>query len=569
LDVWEKLKSDILPELLHSLDEGSTLRVWTPGCSTGEEAFSVAMIFQELKEQAKGNFSHGLHVFATDLDKNAIETARRGLFPSTITSEVSAERLKKHFTVEADSYRIRQQVRQMITFAPQNVISDPPFTRLDLLICRNLLIYLEPRLQAKLIPLFHYSLKPGGILLLGSSESIGNSGELFEAAKGKERFFRRLPKASVVCLADFPTFSVGRSPDPPSVSSQTAGPPPDLQLITERLFLNQSLSTAVLCDESGNVLYIHGPSGAYLEPCQGKASMNIFVMIRASLRGSLDVAFATARRQAEAVCVRGLPLTTPHDVSSVNLKVQAFSKESIAQVLGGAYELRSAEEKFPFPLILVLFSRELSGPVGGCDSPPFANRELGQELENALLELQLQRQEAQVSKEELQSGNEELQSLNEELMTSKEEMQSINEELQTVNQELRINMEELSQANDDMKNLLNSTDIATLFLDENLCVRRYTDRTATLFKLKSCDTGRPITDLSSVLVYPELTEDGFQVLESLLPFVRQVSAKDGRSFKASIMPYFTQDNRVDGLVLTFVDMAAVQPQPSSPPSRTP
>jgi two-component system CheB/CheR fusion protein len=555
--VWQALKSEVFPGLLSALPRGGQLKAWLPGCSTGEEAYSLAMVFREVLDAMKPKVPVGLRIFATDLDKDAIDKARAGIFPAEIAGQMSAPRLGRFFTAEDGRYRANSEIRQMITFATQNLISDPPFTRLDLLSCRNVLIYLEPELQARILPLFHYSLKPGGVLVLGSSESTDAATDLFSTFKSKERIFKKNQVMSPGYVTSGLSFawnsSESKRPLPLALRSGN-----DLRLLTEGLLLKGYCPAAVLSNEMGDVLYFHGKTSEYLEPPAGKANLNLFSMAREGLSGSLDLAFAQALRQRTAVTVRGLSTSGSR---TFDVTVQPLANET-AGVQGGA---PATGEARPITLALVVFAAvSPSFPRGdGQDDEQdrsASGPDQSRELRSAMRELQALRQEAQASREELQSGNEELQSLNEELTTSKEEMQSMNEELQTVNHELVAKVEELSRASDDMLNLLNSTDIATLFLDEKLQVRRFTTRAASIFRLIPSDTGRPITDLASSLDYPGLVQEAGDVLSSLVVHERQAHALDGRLFKVRIMPYRTQDNRIDGVVLTFVDLGIADRQ---------
>ncbi|HVU51736.1 MAG TPA: chemotaxis protein CheB [Polyangia bacterium] len=553
---WEALRSDVLPALLGSRAAGSVLRAWVPGCSTGEEAYSLAMIFKEAMEPQRPVKNLTLQIFATDLDREAIEKARQALYPDNIAADVSPERLRRFFVQEERGYRVGKEIREMVVFAPQNIIMDPPFTKLDLLSCRNLLIYLSGQLQKKLIPLFHYSLKPGGVLFLGSAETIGAASSLFAPIDGKARLYRRLEHSVAAVPVEFPaaTASLSRNvtgePEPEPVGSRAA--PANLQQLADRVLVQRFSPVAVLCNDKGDILYISGRAGRYLEPAVGKANLNIFAMAREGLRYELSRAFSAALRQERAVDVHGLKVGTNGGAQAVDLTVA-----------------RLAEPKELAGTVMVVMTEV---PAGAAPRTPRhrvseAPRvvELEHELQRAREEVQTTREEMQTSQEELkstneelQSTNEELQSSNEELTTSKEEMQSLNEELQTVNYELQAKVDELSRSNSDMKNLLDSTDIATLFLDENLNVRRFTTPTTRIIKLIPGDAGRPITDITSDLEYSELAHDAREVLRTLVFKERQVSTRDGRWFTMRILPYRTVENLIDGVVITFNDSSAAR-----------
>ncbi len=505
--LWDQLRDEIIPTLLVGRRPGSTLRAWVPGCSTGEEAYSLAIVFKEVMEKAgAGNFT--LQIFATDLDGDAIDRARQGVFPSTIDSDVSRRRLERFFEKEEETgYRLRKEIREMVVFARQNLIMDPPFTRLDILSCRNLLIYLGPEMQKKLFPLFSYSLVPGGILVLGSSETIGDFTRLFSVVNNRSRIFRRNDTALQTGPPDFPSsFFTGLSGRQETGQIQKVSP--NLQTLADQLILQRYAPPAVLANEKGDILYISGRTGKYLEPAAGKANWNIFAMAREGLRYELATAFQKALRQEGAVQLAGLRIDAEGGDQFADITLQK---------LDNAEPLRG--------LILILFADASEPPVGvarkGRPAPSRTSaleRELmqvRQQLQNSREEMQTSQEELRSANEELQSTNEELQSTNEELTTSKEEMQSLNEELQTVNSELQTKVDELSRSNNDMKNLLNSTDIATVFLGKDLQVRRFTTQATKIIKLIPGDVGRPITDLASNLDYPALVKDVRQVLLTL------------------------------------------------------
>ncbi len=548
---WDDLRERAIPELLASRAPGHTLRAWVPGCSTGEEAYSLAMVFKEALDEIKPKNNFALQIFATDLDCDAIAKARQGVFTDSIAADVSPERLNHFFTKEAHGYRVRKEIREMVIFAPQNLIMDPPFTKLDILCCRNLLIYLSPEMQKKLMPLFHYNLSPGGILFLGSAETVGGFTNLF-APSGKFRLFRRITSAQRSDPVEFPSvFSVPAAGGPETRSALK--PSLSLQSLADQLVLQRYAPPAALVNETGDIFYISGRTGKYLEPAAGKANWNIFAMIREGLRYELAGAFPKALRQKEIVALHGLKVATTNGEQFVNVTIQQLEEPGPLQGL-----VMIVFTDVPAPVQIHATGRT---PKSAVHSPRLLalQRELQAAREEARLrrdEMQISQEELRSSNEEMQSTNEELQSTNEELTTSKEEMQSLNEELQTVNTELQSKLDELSRSNNDMKNLLNSTDIATLFLDNKLNVRRFTTQTTKIIKLIASDVGRPITDLASELRYLELPEDAQTVLRTLTPAEKAISAKDGRWYTVRIMPYRTLDDRIDGVVITFSDISA-------------
>jgi two-component system CheB/CheR fusion protein len=544
---WEQLGAHALPALLADRPPGQPLRAWVPGCSTGEEAYSLAIVLREALDELKPKGNLLIQIFATDLDKDAIEQARQGVFPSNISADVSEARLKRFFTKEEHGWRVRKEIRELVIFAPQNLILEPPFTKLDILSCRNLLIYLTPDVQKKLIPLFHYSLNPGGLLFQGSAETIGDFTSLFTPLDGKSRIFRRRESILRPEQIVFPS-SLGAGPPAGNEVRLAAKPPASLQAQADELVLQRYAPPAVLTNDAGDIFYFSGRTGKYLEPAAGKANLNLFAMAREGLRYELTRAFAEALRQKESVALHGLKIGTNGGVQRVDVTIQRLTEPE---------SLRG--------LVMIVFTDTVTPPAAGRSARPPARSPRLAELEQELLqvrgearatheEMQTSQEELRSANEELQSTNEELQSTNEELTTSKEEMQSMNEELQTVNTELQAKVDELSRAGNDMKNLLDSTDIATLFLDKELKVRRFTPQATKIIKLIAADAGRPITDLASDLCYPELADDARAVLQKLAAMEKSIGARDGRWFTVRIMPYRTLDDRIDGVVITFANI---------------
>ena len=555
---WEMLKEEAIPELIASRPKGDTLRAWVAGCSTGEEAYSLAMVFKEALEKINPNARFSLQIYATDLDRDAIDKARMGVYPANITADVSPERLKRFFIREDnDNYRVSKEIREMVVLATQNIVMDPPFTKLDIIICRNLLIYLVAEMQKKLLPMFHYCLNPGGILFLGSAETTGSSSDLFTPLDSKWRIYQRKDVPRQIELVNFPTsFFPGHTK--PYLETETPKPmAANLQQLMDKLMLEQFSPPAVLVNDKGDILYISGRTGKYLEPAAGKANWNVFAMAREGIRYDLTLAFRKAVSEKGQAQVCGLTLRTNGNNQLVDLTIRPI--ETPAE-LKGLYIIvfqdakASADRKAPSP-----------SPRKGRSSSDTRiaemeqeNKELSDDLQNTREEMQTSQEELKATNEELQSTNEELQSSNEELTTSKEEMQSLNEELQTVNAELQSKVEQLSRSNNDMKNLLNSTDIATVFLDKNLNMQRFTRQMTTILKLKQRDLGRPITDISSDLIYTEMIDDIHQVLQTLVFVEKQVATHDGRWFTVRIMPYRTLEDRIDGVVITFVDITVAK-----------
>jgi two-component system, chemotaxis family, CheB/CheR fusion protein len=549
---WEQLKDEIIPTLLAAYPKGGELRAWVCGCSTGEEAYSLVMLFREALDQVKpaGNFK--LQVFATDLDRDAIDKARIGSFPANIAAEVSDERLRRFFFKDEPGYRMLKEIRETVIFAHHNVITDPPFTKMDLLVCRNLMIYLEQKTQKNLLPLFHYSLKPGGILFLGSAETIGAFTSLFVPLAGNNRFYRRIDTPLWKEPLAFPTVSF--SPRPLSAETSSAlvrRPGPNLQSLAEQFLLRRHCPAAVLTNDQGDILYVNGRTGKYLEPAAGRANWNIFAMAREGLRYLLNSAWRKALQQKTATGLNRLQVQANGDVQTVDVTVEQISEPSVLQ---GMVLITFRDVETPYEIKSV-------GKAHRVTDREALERELEQarkEIEICREEMRTSQEEVKSTNEEFQSTNEELQSTNEELTTSREEMQSLNEELQTINHELQIKVNELSQANNDMKNLLNSTDIATLFLDDDLLVRRFTDQTTSIIKLIPGDAGRPITDIATDLDYPKMAADATEVLRTLVFVEKEVATRDGRWFQVRIMPYRTLENRIDGVVITFSNITVAK-----------
>ena len=546
---WEQVKTEVIPALVARQPQGAVLRAWTPGCASGEEAYTLAMIFKEALEHIKPVERFGLQIFASDIDKDAIASARAGIYPRSIAADVSPERLSRFFIDEGAGYRVCNEIREMVIFADHNVIADPPFTKIDFLSCRNLLIYLESELQVKLIQLFHYSLTRGGFLLLGSAESIGATvAGLFAPLPGKTRIFQCLESATRVLPAGFPAAFVQ---SPGGVREEVAplapvGVTPDLKVWVDRLILAQHAPAAVLVSNRGELLYVSGKTGKYLEPAAGTATLNVFAMARPGIREILPEAFHRALLAKTPETIKNVKLTCDGEARWVNIIVQPLQEPA---ELRGTVLLVFIDPPAPRRREARTAAQEGVGAAARLES-------LAHELQHSREEARSEREEMQTSQEELRSTNEELQSANEELTTSKEEMQSMNEELQTVNNEMRATVSELNSMSDDMKNLLDSTEIATLFLDEALHVRRFTATATQLFKLIPDDMGRPITDITTDLKYPDMVQDAKEVLRTLVFHEKDVPTIDQRWFKVRIVPYRTQENRTNGVVITFSDRTA-------------
>lgn len=549
--VWEKLKEKILPDMISRLQPGSILRAWIPGCSTGEEAYSLAIIFKEALAKSNQQGGPSLQIFATDIDADVIEIARKGLFPANIAADVSPDRLDRYFISSDEGYRIKTEIREMVIFAQHNITLHPPFTRLDFISCRNLLIYMDPELQQKLIGMFYYSINPDGIMLLGSSETPGNQNHLFTIVDNSRlKIYKRTLSGHVPEVFDFPS-SFSRSK-----SSISKNPTPDwqglnIQTLADHLLLEHYTPSSVLVNEYGDIIYIHGHTGKYLEPAVGKANLNIFAMLREDLRNEFHNAFHRTVSKKETVVLRNIRIKTNGSTQTINIDIKWIDKPELlyGTVMIIFTDVKEVEDDHLLPktgkkAVHSIRQKEMEIEM----------QRMRDTMQNTLEEVQTSQEELRSTNEELQSTNEEFQSTNEELTTSKEEMQSLNEELQTVNAELQAKVDDYSRVNNDMKNLLNSTEIATLFLDKELNIRRFTLAATKIFKLIKSDVGRPFTDQTSDLNYPGLADDALEVLRTLVFIQKEIPARDGRWFLVRIMPYRTHDDRIDGLVLTFINI---------------
>jgi two-component system CheB/CheR fusion protein len=549
-EAFRVLEQQVIPQLFDNLAADASIRTWTTGCSTGEEAYSLAILLVERMEALGLNIK--LELFASDVDSKAIATARAGLYPASIAADVSPERLARFFTLEHDgsAYRIHKSIRDLLVFSKQDLIKDPPFSKLDLLTCRNLMIYMGPELQKRLIPLFHYALKPGGWLFLGSSEGVGEFDTLFSAIEGNAKIYQHK-----VDLQGQQKFLLSRvlAPLTPLTASLSrlvaqgakseARPP--LRELTERALLRQIIPASVLINARGDILYVHGQTGNYLEPSPGEAGVNnILRMAREGLRPALS----TMLRHA---------VTTQKVSQAANQKV-IINGESLLVKLS-VHPVKDDQNQVPdMPLFLVTF--EESPPcVAECPQD-----RVGPEMPHAdaLARISALSQELDAKDEYLQSTiamletySEDLQSATEEMQSSNEELQSVNEELATVNAELQSKVLDLSRANNDMNNLLGGTGIGTVFVDLQLRILSFTPAASSIINLIASDVGRPVAHFVSNLVgYTSLVADIKAVLATLAPVEHEVQTPEGQWYTLRIQPYRTLDNVIEGAVISFVDI---------------
>ncbi|MEX2442745.1 MAG: chemotaxis protein CheB [Alkalispirochaeta sp.] len=566
-EAFQALEDTVIPRLVAAKTDNSVVRIWSVGCSTGEEAYSVTILLKEAVERLDKHV--GLQVFATDIDSHAIAVARSGVYPASIAADVSPERLTRFFTAEPNDsqeiphhYRINKSVRDTLIFSEQNVIKDPPLSKMDLIICRNLMIYLSGDVQKKLIPLFHYALNPGGFLFLGSSESIGEFDNLFLTLDRKTKMYERkelILRGQSVALGSFlppmksnvPVLS-GQKPTAKKLSFRE---------LAENALLQHTAPASALVDRQGNILYLHGRTGKFLEPATGEVGpYNILKMARQGLQPALKVALHKAANGNDGIHSRRLNVKTNDHFTPVNLSVYPVEAQ--------------ADHDLSRPLFLVVLEE---GPPDVPDHGSPASDGAGEGAEgvhDTLVEAlrdelkakdeylhtthdELERSNADLmsSVEEMQSMNEEMQSTNEELETSKEELQSVNEELATVNVELQTKVADLSRANNDMNNLLAGTGIATVFLDHQLRILRFTPTASALINLIPGDVGRPFGHILSNLVdYDHMGVDIQKVLDTLIPTEAEVQTREGNWFTVRILPYRTTDNVIEGVVINFVDI---------------
>ncbi|WLQ16341.1 CheR family methyltransferase [Hahella aquimaris] len=560
-DVWSSLSKGALEELVMKRSAEGLFRVWVPGCSTGEEAYTVAFIITELLEKLQ--FPPRIQIFATDLDASAINIARKGVYDKSIQSEISNERLHKYFTQEGDCYKVNKAIRDMMVFAVHNIIKDPPFTKIDLISCRNLLIYMRSEMQRKLFSLMHYALRPEGLLVLGPSESIGDSSLLFEAVDKKHKIYKHKLSSDIDYLPNMgsrlePNGNIAI--DRLGIGQRYSQETPSFSSAVMKMLVNRFAPVCVLINYLGDICYIHGKTGAYLEPNEGRPRNNILEMARPGLRMELVSAMHQAATEECPVVHRIANITQPP--SSVKLSVERIQEPA---ALHGLLLIMLAPLSEAIPAIsdIVTDSNAWGIPEKKEDAE---NAETGNEVvwlrkELGMMQLFYQNlvEQLETSNEELQSVNEELQSANEELETSKEEMQSLNEELSTVNNEFQSKLESLSQANDDMQNLLNSTDIATIFLDDNLCINRFTEQANKIVTLREGDVGRPISELAlNNLDYRLLLKNGKEVLKTLVPVEIEFATGSGEWYSMRIAPYRTTGNAINGLVCTFLGINSLK-----------
>lgn len=545
--VWKDLSEQVIPQLFDT-NPDLPIRAWILGCSTGEEAYSLAILLREAQEASRQTH-RAVQIYATDLNPEAISAARKGWYIAQALAPLTQSQKDRFFTPHNGGFVVHPDIRSMVMFAKHDVTTAPPFTQLDLLVCRNVLIYFNATLQRRLIPLFHFTLRKRGVLVLGSAETIGRSQKLFKALVAQSRIFIRLEPEGVAGPVVFPVQRRTLAPAPSkdfSLNSSASPNTDNLQALADQVLLQSFSPSAVLVNAEGDILYTSGRTGQYLEPAAGKANWNIHAMVRPILRGHIASALLKALQEKLPVVLDKISLGSA-DHRQVQVTVHPLN-----------------ETTFLANTAMVIFQEVAAGLSSEQHSEITASDVNGElkvartELQNLHVEMQASKGQLTAINDALKVANEELQLANEELTTSKEETQSMNEELQTINNELQTRLDDLALAQSDMQNLLNSTDIATLFLDNDLNVRRYTEKAVEIFHLREVDVGRPLSDLTNILSYPELQMDVKETLLALTPCTKSVAATDGRWFSVRIMPYRTLANAVNGAVLTFVDISTAK-----------
>ena len=555
-EVFDFAEKEVLPELLSQGGNNENVRVWVPGCSTGEEAYSIAIIILETME--KLGIKRFLQIFATDIDADAINKARQGVYPKNIAADVSKTRLDTFFTEEKNHYRINKDIRELIVFAEQNVLRDPPFMHLEMLVCRNLLIYLEPAAQNKLIPLFHYNLKPSGILFLGTSEQPGRFEDLFTPVHKRFSIYkkrdRRSPLSHPIPFPAGGKRTVRNTPDKSQTSHGRDDDDPDIARIMEKKLLKHHTPACVIVSAYGDILYFHGRTGKFLEHAQGKPNLKITEMAREGLRHALSTALRKAVDNNEKVVESNVRVKTNGSHVHIDLTVQPFNEPAMkdhymvlfTELPASFFDFESREKKAE-----EVPENDAARKIAALEQE-LAN--LKEDYRTTEAELETANEELKSANEEMYSSNEELQSTNEELESSREELESLNEELSTVNSELHQKVTEVEEAYSRITHVLNSTGIAILFLDNDLKIRRFTEEASQLINLIEKDVDRPLDHISHNLDISSLKDRVGSVLRQLSSKEEEVRTTDGRWYRMRIMPHRTDSNKIEGVVLTFINI---------------
>jgi two-component system CheB/CheR fusion protein len=543
-EAFEALEREIIPELFKDKTPTEEVRVWVAACSTGEEAYSMAMLLAD--HGADMTQPPPFQVFASDIDTDAIAQARSGSYPGSIVTDVPPGRLRRHFTRDDDRYHIRKAIRDRILFAAHNVLRDPPFSRLDMVSCRNLLIYLNRDVQTRVLEMFHFALKPGGYLFLGSSESAESVADFFVPVDKKNRIYRARPTSRAMGSGAQLPSHVARLPE--SVQRPPARRQFSYAEVHQRA-LALAAPPSVVLDRDSNVVHMSQHAGQFLRMGAGEPSRNVLALVLPELRLELRSALYQVQQGNAGVECRHIAVELHERSAIIGMKVTPFRDEDSAE-----------------SFVLVVFNEvppEVAAAPAGATRDDLVLTQLETELQRTKEQLQETIEHSEISTEELRASNEELQAINEELRsateeleTSKEELQSVNEELITVNYELKVKVEETGKANDDLNNLIASTDIATVFVDSGLRIKRFTPRATDIFSVIASDLGRSLLDLTHRLDYEELADDVSATFETLRPVEREVRSTDGRWYIVRLLPYRTTEDRIEGAIMTFFDISA-------------
>jgi two-component system, chemotaxis family, CheB/CheR fusion protein len=548
---FEALEQLVMPRLFEGKSPSDTIRVWVPGCATGEEVYSLAIMLREQAEQSRSRAK--VQVFATDIDEAALGVARTGRYPDTLLQGVSKERLERFFISEGTSLVINKPIRDMCVFSSHSVVRDPPFSRMDLISCRNLLIYLNSELQGHVIPIFHYALKPNGFLFLGTSENISQHGDLFTSVDKKNRVFQR--REDGAAIPHLPVLFRRHGIAGGGLAETKEPAERSLRQSVEARVLERYAPAHVVVSREGDVINYSAGTGKYLEPPPGRPSRALMAMARRGLRLPLRSALHEAVQLQRPAVRDNVELEGGDRGEFVTITVEPLREddnESLYLVVFDDLRVPAEPEKPPAK------QRKGKARDANLDQLERELRETRERLQSMAEEYETAIEELKSSNEEMVSVNEELQSTNEELETSKEELQSVNEELQTVNHELTVKIDELDHANSDLRNLYESTQIATIFLDRNLVIRSFTPAVTRIFSLIPSDTGRPLTDIAHHLEYAELPQDIQQIFGARQPLERRVSRRDGAAhYIVRVLPYWTGSSKIEGALLTFIDVTSL------------
>ena len=549
-EAFKVLETKVIPDILGHKPDDQPIRVWVPGCGSGEEALSLAILFNEGMEQIGKR--HVMQIFATDIDPDAIGKARQGEYPESIVADITPERQKRFFVKQDGFYRIKQDIRDSIVYAEQNLISDPPFSRLDLISCRNVLIYLDTELQKQILPLFHFTLNPNGYLFLGSSESIGGAADLFSSVDTKWKIYQRKGQLHQH-WEGYPATKMSAAKIKPL---HQEGVPREVNIhnMMERIVLEEYAPPAILIDQRYDVLYLQGNTGKFLSMPRGEPSYNLFNLVHEDLRPKLLSVLHQAASEKKTIRSESIPYRQPEGKAGcLNLTVRPLVGPATANLFLMVFEEQPPPVTTKKGKGKAQVEPEEESRVAILEHELQATKEY---LQATVEELEASNEELKSTNEELQSTNEELQSTNEELETAKEELQSTNEELVTVNSELNNKIDELIEVNDDINNLLASTEIGTLFLDRDLRIKRFTPAATNLFNLISQDIGRSVKDITANMEYQDFWHDAEEVLHSLQVKELEVKNPAGEVYAVRILPYRTRENVIDGVVITFISISA-------------